>query len=839
LTDVRNCRQGFSYRGDEDVNALRRWALPLAVIVFLCLTSCSGGSSSDDTVAVAESIYDPGAAVGASGFNEAGGIRLSVLNNNGESVSIHDGDFIEPGLNTLSIEVGSDPSTIDRVFVSDGGGYQVEALPRGDGRYECTFNVGSDTLYQTLLVQVIHRSTRASKEKIVLRTYHPTPDDGYVKNGVGLLVAREILEDQEDEIADFLDTRIKDVFAYIAEERPSLITSLRYGDSDPSTKDIVITSLEPVSSGAYPGAVLHVSFTVRNVSLIALPLYGQNLVATQANDLNVDTWLSIGNTSQASPHLVLDFLGSAHAAFSRPFFLGDAVGNMIASEITQLKLHPMALDLAGSKDFLRDTLPERLTINGTAVSVGALLDRLQLDFGKYLFADPYGIPDETTPGMLAMGLGLFVEEYDDIIWESGSGPAPPAQSDMGKVFNALCESTVNSVFDAMRRKYQGYLTELSYGDGDPGTADFMINSLALSDSGTAGVKYAQVSFTVKSVDLRAVNLLGFVDAISTSDNDLTIDARFSIEDQGTDSQNRIVLDTQSVSEVKFGRSFDLDVLQLKKAAVEGMIKKDMEDMAPVSYNTNAIIEDLGMNLDISNAFSLEDRYPAFPAVAPYFQSPGWNLELADPYTVRIAVSQGNLNRLLRDLLDQESGWDARELITAILGRDFPGFDSARSEDEETVIFLSVPPLVDMRTTGIRLLIPDVILQYRISGIPQWEASIDLDLDINPVVRNSKLNFFVTPVEGRNHFHIMRDNRGNLGLLDHSSLVYDVMKGLPKMLGGTDGGPLLSLDLDSWQPTVVLKPGEDPVRISAAGGYLSIDLAASSLDLAKYIDFGVN
>lgn len=145
----------------------------------------------------------------------------------------------------------------------------------------------------------------------------------------------------------------------------------------------------------------------------------------------------------------------------------------------------------------------------------------------------------------------------------------------------------------------------------------------------------------------------------------------------------------------------------------------------------------------------------------------------------------------------------------------------------------------MRTTGIRLLIPDVILQYRISGIPQWEASIDLDLDINPVVRNSKLNFFVTPVEGRNHFHIMRDNRGNLGLLDHSSLVYDVMKGLPKMLGGTDGGPLLSLDLDSWQPTVVLKPGEDPVRISAAGGYLSIDLAASSLDLAKYIDFGVN
>lgn len=820
------------------MNALRRWALPLAVIVFLCLTSCSGGSSSDDMVAVAESIYDPGAAVGASGFNEAGGIRLSVLNNNGESVSIHDGDFIEPGLNTLSIEVGSDPSTIDRVFVSDGGGYQVEALPRGDGRYECTFNVGSDTLYQTLLVQVIHRSTRASKEKIVLRTYHPTPDDGYVKNGVGLLVAREILEDQEDEIADFLDMRIKDVFAYIAEERPSLITSLRYGDSDPSTKDIVITSLEPVSSGAYPGAVLHVSFTVRNVSLIALPLYGQNLVATQANDLNVDTWLSIGNTSQASPHLVLDFLGSAHAAFARPFFLGSAVENMIASQITHLKLHPLALDLAGGKDFLKESLPDHLAINGSDVNVDALLDRLELDLDKYLFVDPYGVPEETTSGMLAMGLGLFVEEYDDILWESGPGSAPPAQSDMGEVFNTLCESALNSVFDAMRRKYQGYLTELSYGDGNPATADFVINSLALSDSGAANVKYAQVSFTVKGVDLKAVNLLGF-DLISTSDNDLAIDARLSIEDQGTGSANRIVLDVQSVSDARFAGNFDLDALKLKKKAVEGMIKKDMENMDPVSFSTNAVIEDLGMNLDVSNAFSLEDRYPAFPALTPYFQSPGWDLGPANPYTVRIAVSQNDVNRLLEDLLDQESGWDARELITAVLGRDFPGFDPSRSENEETIVRLSVPPLVDMRTTGIRLLIPDVILQYRISGIPQWEASIDLDLDINPVVRNSKLNFFVTPVEGRNHFHIMRDNRGNLGLLDHSSLVYDVMKGLPKMLGGTDGGPLLSLDLDSWQPTVVLKPGEDPVRISAAGGYLSIDLAASSLDLAKYIDFGVN
>jgi hypothetical protein len=127
------------------------------------------------------------------------------------------------------------------------------------------------------------------------------------------------------------------------------------------------------------------------------------------------------------------------------------------------------------------------------------------------------------------------------------------------------------------------------------------------------------------------------------------------------------------------------------------------------------------------------------------------------------------------------------------------------------------------------------VQYRLAGEPQWEASIDLDLIVTPIVEGGKLNLYVTPTTGRNHFHIMKDNKGKLGLFDHSDLVDSTIRHLPEMLGEADGGPVASVDLDSLGADIVFKDVDLPIRVTASGGFLYIDLDAFSIDLVKYLE----
>jgi hypothetical protein len=133
-------------------------------LVFLLLASCSGGSDSGDASAEAESENDLGTPVSARSFADSREIEVFLVGSDGGSTRILDQSHVEPGARTLAVRVGGDLSVIDKVYVSDGAAYRVEAVLQND-RYVCSFSIEDDALYQIILIEAVHSDGRASKEK--------------------------------------------------------------------------------------------------------------------------------------------------------------------------------------------------------------------------------------------------------------------------------------------------------------------------------------------------------------------------------------------------------------------------------------------------------------------------------------------------------------------------------------------------------------------------------------------------------------------------------------------------------------------------------------------------
>ena len=803
-----------------------RWIWFLVFFLFCLLAGCSGSGDSDDIISGGESIYDPGVSVGAMSYADAYGISMFVLNDDGEPVPIQDGDYIEPGKKTFGLQIEGDPANIDRVFFSDGGIYQVEALMQDD-MYAGDFEVSEENLYQPLLVHVIHNNGLASKEKIVLRTFQHHVDSQYVKNGVGLLIAQEILDGQRNALAESLDDILRDVFAYIADQSPGFISGIGYGDSNPDKVDVDIATLQSVSTEDYPRAVLQISLVVRDVDLYALPLYGQNLISTVNNDLFIDFFFSIDDKgTDGSIRFILDFSDPVQMRFARDFFLKDVVLEMLKDQLTGIDLAPFACDLSNLYDEITTGLPNNFLVNGKDVDLNILFDGLVIDLNKYLFADIYGIPEDTSAEAMSLGMGLYVADYDDVIWESYVVPPASDPFDMEEIFEDICKVIVQDAFEDIRQEYEGLITELSYGDGDSGTPDFVVNSFILEDTTDVNIKNVRINYTIKSVDLQAVSLFGFA-LISTQDNDLTVASSLSLEHRISGTDDVLVIKTTEISNVSFAQYF------IGREIIEDIIKSDLESMEDAWFAIEDLMQDMSLDIDITTGLYSGCDVPLFPDVSSYITEPAWELILPEAYNVACAISQNNINWVMESVLNQGVEWDVNELLVALLGEDFEGFNSGSTEGEVTVLRLSVPPVVDVRASQIRVLFNDVILQYRIDGEPQWEASIDLDMIVEVRAENSVLGFYLTQIPQNTHFHIMRDNPGNLGIFDHSTLVNDIIDGLPEILGLSEDDPIISIGLDAFSPFIVFEDVLSPVTVRAGGGYLYIDMALSSLDLEGF------
>ena len=808
-------------------NSLGSFLIACGMIAFLA--SCSGSSSSDEVIAE-ESIYGPGASVAAAGFDESCDIVLSLVDEKGDLFPLKDGDYVQPGSRTFAVETLCGPSAIDRVYVSNGGLYQVEALPQ-EGRFVCEFAVSEEDLYQVVLVQVIHPGGRASKEKIVLSTSRPVDAGSYLKNGVGILASQELLDLQIQGLAAALDDKISMVFDSLNRQGASFITGLSYGDSDPDTPDIVVHTIEAVHLDELPSAVLRLQFTVKDVSLSILPIYGQPFVSTGPNDLLVEACIAVEDRGlDGDVGLVFDLLDSAWVTFSQPFFLHRVVERAIASELKRIELPPLAFDPAETGCEVSDLLPGNIRIFGLEKDAQGMFGGFDPDLDTYVFADVYGIPEATDSRTLALGIGISSQAYDEVVWEPSPGMAPLDPIDMDEVFNDLFGSAIDEVFETIRQKNADMIDHLSYGDGDPSTRDFVINSLAFSDTDSnPDAKTAAIRFTVKQVDLEAASLFG-IPLIKTHDNDLNIEATFSIEYREDGAGKWIVLDTQAVQEVAFAGAFDYDYpLVDEKGIVEDMIKTDLEEMEAREYDISEMIAGFPIGLDLSGSSLAGGPYAAFPDLYPINQDPGWLLALPDTYNLSLALSQTVINQLLAGVIDLQDEWDVYELASVLLGGDFPGFKQGRQASQQPVMRLSVPPVIDLRDSRIRLEIPDIVFQYRTEGTPQWEASVDLCMIIVPTVEGYRLDIDLSSVPGKNHFHIMKDSAGNLGIFDHSSLADDIMSGLPQLMGGSADAPFLSFELDAWEPALVFEDRGEPVGITAGGGYLYLDMAVSGLD----------
>jgi hypothetical protein len=797
-----------------------KFLLKIVLVIFISsyMISCSGGSGADKKLS-GESIDSPGASVGALGFKDAYPIELQMQEPTGEFVTVQDGQYIEPGKKRLAVTVQGDTSDIDKVLLSDGGVYQVEAVKQGDS-YQADFTFDNDRLYTTVLVQALHKNQRASKEKIVFKTFKDDSEGKMILNGIGMVMSNDLLNGNTDLLASELDSFVKEAFEYIRTQESGIISSLSYGNNS-STLNIEVIDFKAIHNALYPSAIIHLAFIIHDVDLTAINIKGQDLITTKDNDLNADMYVALEDTrGDGKRGLVFNLLGSPRVSFQKDFFLRPIIEEKIASGLKVIERPPLVADLQSIFKALGNSLPLNITVNNSTVDLISLFDKQRSDLSKYLFIDLYGIPEDTSSGVLALGAGLYIAK-DMAASAAPSQKQQGTSPDLDGIIVNLCQTMADKAFENIKQQYQGLISNLSYGDNNSQTPDFVINSLSMQDTANPKSKMIQADFTIKDVDLKAASLFGF-SLINTQDNDLTIEATFLLTANVDGGGGVLVMDVQQVSKVTFSDAF------LGKRVVEELAKNTIANLDNFTTNIDTIVSVLDLDIDLSGSGT---QGPEFPYVLETLSPYDWDLRLPDGDNLSLAISQDNINWVLAQLFTRGFEWDIYEILTPILGSDFAGFNKNSSDKQETIMRFSVPPVLALSPSQIRIQADDVFLEYRLNDEPQWEASIDLDFILDVRVVNNELAFFIIPNTEKCRFHIMKDNFGNLGIFDHSNLVNDIIIQLPVILGNSTGGPIFTCGLKAFEPLVVLNSLDNPINISAGDGYLYIDMNALDVDLS--------
>jgi len=792
----------------------------LFVFAVLFLVSCSGGGGGkSNSSASGESLYDANVPVSAESFQNSYPISLKILDENGLYHPVSDGMVVKPGMNTLAVYVQGDQANVKKVLVGDGGLYQVEAdFDANAGAYLCKFNVSS-RMYSSVLIQVIHANNKASKEKFVFRTFDNIRDDQFIINGLGLFVSQDLLDTQLGNIASALDDIIGDMFETIREQDSGLITRLDYGDGKSGTLDLTVRTFEALQNDAYPSAVIHTVFTVHGLNLKAVNLYGQDLISTTNNDLTVELYIAVkdeyGNGKRG---LVLDLLGASNVQFKDDFFLRPVLEQVLESELQVICHTPLSVNLEKFFHTLSEAMPVSINVNNQDINLESLFDKMNIDLNRRLFIDTYGLPGETDPGVLGLGMGLYLADDDGT---PSSGTQGTGEINVNDVFLDICAPLVEESFNTIRDKYSA-ITNISYGDSISSTRDFQINALSIEDTTDLNTKRFHAIITINDVDFDAFLLFEAFPIIHTADNDLTFDATFLATYRPNGSNPAFDLNVEDVTDVYFADWF------LGRELVEGIVTKEISNLNTMSIKLNDVIQDLNFRIDLTDL----GTGPLFPSVTPAVTSRNLDPLLPDNYSVGLEISQESLNGVLAKLFENGFEWNGYEMIRALLGSGFIGFSN--TPGEETIVRLSVPPVFDFSTPQVRMMVDDVILQNRKDGVPQWEVSLDLDLILDVRVDGEAICFYISSVPENCHFHVMKDNTGKLGVFDHSNIVNSIIEELPEMLGKNLGDPVLSVNIDDLKP-VLYFDDKAPLVISSGGGFLYLDAALKDVDLMWLLD----
>lgn len=830
----------------------------------LIISSCSGGGGSGGgfPLASSESVYNPGVSVDAVSYDDASHVQLGMLDEKGQFNTVSNGQYIEPGTHTMAVKIEGGSYPVDRVFLSDGGSHQVEAT-ESDGLYVCDYTFSQENMLVSVLVQIFHPGGIATKEKYVFRTTPFASENELVSQGIGVAMDQEVLDGLKDDMANMLDDTFSKVFKCIKEQAPDVISELSYGDGDPGTVDVAVNALDVADTDSYPEAVLHVNFTIYGVNL-TMKLFSQDFIETHDNDLTIDLYIKVWDQGEDGNRcLVLDMLDSALVSFENDFFLRGLVEETLEKSITRIELPPISFQLG-----------ELMNDMGLTKDYG-------IDLTKYMFIDLYGLPESTGPRVLTMGSGLFLAEQADLAWPTG-GQGPALDVDIDDMFTGLLDDMVRGIMNATKERYSEFIHKLTYGDDDPDTRDVRVNFM--QKEGGDGSTYInfRLNFTVEAVDIEAVDLLGCGYLVETHDNDLTIDLHLKMEDT---KDGRIVISViKDINgdgiwdiDARFAKNFDSNIPNLKdcvewikglidgyfdnldpdiyglkdyeveikqliqnplppefspgfleKELVELLIEYQIANMEPTTVDTAELLPDTIEAPDLSECLGLSS--PVFPDVALFTSPSAWDLTMRDGYNMRIAISQYNLNQLISRLLGGGREWEVQDFLSMLMGDDFKKLIPEHKDGEKTIMYFPVPPIFDFRASQIRLLANDVIMEYMVNDEAQWKISLDIDMVVTLKMDGDNIDVYLDSIPYLCHFHVMRDNSGSIGLMDHSDVVEEIIDNLPKIMDKSSGDPIFSIDLKDLEPGIVLKDVTDPVEVSSGDGYLYLDMQVKSMDI---------
>jgi len=178
--------------------------IPLIMIalILLIMAGCSGGGSESDPANVTPETSDKvGVAITATSYADASTIKIFIDSEteNGYIIA-EDGATLSPGTKVkfgVKVEGGSYP--VDKVFIGDGGGYQIKAIYNKDlDLYLCNYLVSDTEKLIPVLIQVVHPNGQASKAKYVFSTVEGAKSKELVRDGLGLLVGSNILASAAD-----------------------------------------------------------------------------------------------------------------------------------------------------------------------------------------------------------------------------------------------------------------------------------------------------------------------------------------------------------------------------------------------------------------------------------------------------------------------------------------------------------------------------------------------------------------------------------------------------------------------------------------------------------------
>ncbi len=424
----------------------------MIALILLIMTGCSGGGSESDVTTRSEANDTPGVAVAATTYADASTIILLKDSETGAGYQlVDDGATFEAGSKVkLGIRVEGGKYTVEKVFLSDGGGNQVEATYDSKAKlFVCKYPVPDTDRLMPVLIQAMHPNGQASKAKYVFRTKEFAASSQLIRNGLGVLVGKDILQSAKGMTLSGL--AVDDLIPYSGTFDTNIMKLTSGIISLPFNLLDGLSGNEGIDEEVVP--TLKLKSGILNIEMGINSLLLDDLLGGMAGDLGAD----MSGLNLAAKPLYLDINGiptsttNDMAALSIGLFMAEGEqgvfpggvtlypGSNAAIPLTQSSDDPSAIEVSLSQESMTQFVSELL--NGSIVipalsiptavpSYGniypAVLQQMKISFNKngiafdFTTANPLLIINDLRIEYLENGKALWMMSLD-LAFKLGAG----------------------------------------------------------------------------------------------------------------------------------------------------------------------------------------------------------------------------------------------------------------------------------------------------------------------------------------------------------------------------------------------------------------------------------